>query len=938
MSINGSNDAPTVAAAATAVAEDTPTVSGALPAPADPDLHDVVSFVPQTNTAGLYGTLSVDAAGNYTYTLNNALPVVQGLGVGESLTDSFTFTVTDNHGATASNILAVTINGTNDAPAVTAATASIVEDTAGISGVLPTPADPDLNDVVSFVPQTNAAGSYGTLSVDADGNYTYVLNTSLPAVQGLGLGESLTDTFTVTVSDNHGGSSSTVVTMSINGSNDAPTVAAATAVIAEDTPTVSGVLPTPVDADIHDTVTFSPQANALGSYGTLNLDASGNYTYTLNNALPAVQGLGVGESLTETFTFTVTDNHGATTTNTLTVTINGTNDAPVLAAATVNVAEDSAVTSGTLPMPTDADVHDVVNFTPLSNAAGSYGTFSVDANGNYTYTLNTSLPAVQGLGLGESLTDSFTVTVSDNHGGTSSTVVTMSINGSNDAPTVAAATASIAEDTAGVSGTLPAPVDPDLHDVVTFSPQANAPGSYGTFNLDASGNYTYTLNNALPAVQGLGVGESLTDSFTFTVTDNHGATTTNTLTVTISGTNDIPVLAATTVNIAEGSAVTNGTLPTPTDADVHDVVSFTPLSNAPGSYGTFSVDADGNYTYTLNTSLPAVQGLGAGESLTDTFTVTVSDNHGGTSSTVVTMSINGSNDAPTVAAATASIAEDTPVVSGTLPTPVDPDLHDVVSFAPQANAAGLYGTFTVDASGNYTYTLNNALPAVQGLGVGESLTDSFTFTVTDNHGATASNTLIVTINGTNDAPTVSAAVNSIFEDTATVSGTLPTPADPDLHDVASFVPQTNTAGLYGTLSVDASGNYSYTLNNALPAVQGLGVGDKLTDTFTFTVSDGHGGTASNTLTLTINGTNDAPSVGASTASIAKTDVPYSGHLVTPTDPDISDTVTFIPKTNELGSYGRLTLNADGSYVYTLNTGLLAVINLLLNQHLTETFT
>ena len=78
--------------------------------------------------------------------------------------------------------------------------------------------------------------------------------------------------------------------------------------------------------------------------------------------------------------------------NTLAVTINGANDAPVLAATTVNIAEGSAVTSGTLPMPTDADVHDVVNFTPLSNAAGSYGTFSVDANGNYTYVLNTSLP------------------------------------------------------------------------------------------------------------------------------------------------------------------------------------------------------------------------------------------------------------------------------------------------------------------------------------------------------------------------------------------------------------------------------------------------------------------------------------------------------------------------------------------------------------------
>ena len=90
-----------------------------------------------------------------------------------------------------------------------------------------------------------------------------------------------------------------------------------------------------------------------------------------------------------------------------------------------------------------------------------------------------------------------------------------------------------------------------------------------------------------------------------------------------------------------------------------------------------------------------------------------------------------------------------PTVSGALPVPADPDLHDVVSFAPQTNTAGLYGTFTVDASGNYTYTLNDALPAVQGLGAGESLTETFTFTVTDNHGATATNTLTVTINGSN---------------------------------------------------------------------------------------------------------------------------------------------------------------------------------------------
>ena len=938
VSINGSNDAPTVAAATAAIAEDTPTVSGTLPAPVDPDLHDVVSFVPQTNTPGLYGTFSVDADGNYTYTLNNVLPVVQGLGVGESLTETFTFMVTDNHGATATNTLTVTVNGTNDAPTVAAATAAIAEDTASVSGTLPAPVDADIHDIATFTPQTNAPGSYGTLTLDANGNYTYTLNNSLPAVQGLGVGESLTDTFTVTASDGHGGTASNTLTVTINGTNDLPVLAATTANIAEVTAVTNGTLPMPTDADIHDTVTFTPQTNAPGSYGTFSVDADGNYSYALNTSLPAVQGLGAGESLTDTFVVTVSDNHGGTSSAVVTMSINGSNDAPTVAAATAAIAEDTASVSGTLPAPVDADIHDTVTFTPQTNAAGLYGTLTLDASGNYVYTLNNSLPAVQGLGVGESLTETFTFTVTDNHGGTGSNTLTVTINGTNDAPTVAAATAAIAEDTAAISGTLPAPVDPDLHDVVSFAPQANTAGLYGTFSVNADGNYTYTLNNALPAVQGLGVGEKLTDTFTYTVSDGHGGTASNTLTVTVNGTNDAPTVSAATATIAEDTASVSGTLPTPVDADIHDTVTFSPQTNTPGLYGTLSVDASGNYTYTLNNGLPAVQGLGVGESLTETFTYAISDGRGGTGSNTLTVTINGTNDIPVLAATTVNIAEGTAVTNGTLPMPTDADVHDVVSFTPLSNAAGTYGTFSVDASGNYTYTLNNSLPAVQGLGVGESLTDTLTFTVTDNHGATASNTLTVTINGTNDAPTVSAAVNSIFEDTATVSGTLPAPADPDLHDVVSFVPQTNTAGLYGTLSVNASGNYTYTLNNALPAVQGLGVGDKLTDTFTFTVSDGHGGTASNILTLTINGTNDAPSVGASTASIAKTDVPYSGHLVTPTDPDLSDIVTFIPKTNELGSYGRLTLNADGSYVYTLNTGLLAVINLLLNQHLTEKFT
>ena len=947
VTISGTNDAPTVAAATASVAEDTQiSASGTLPQPQDADIHDTVAFLPQTNTAGLYGSLTLSADGTYTYTLNNASPLVQSLGTGESVTDAFTFTVSDGHGGTASNTLTVTINGTEDLPVLTPATASVREDVQlTASGVVPPPFDADIRDTLTFTAKANEAGRFGTLTLNADGTYTYTLNNSLSAVQALGVGETLTDVFQYTVTDSQGGSSSSTLTVTINGTNDIPTVAAAIASVTEDTKiTASGILPTPQDTDIHDTLAFTPKVAEAGLYGKLTLAANGSYTYTLNNSLPAVQRLGVGETATDTFTYTVSDGHGGTSTNTLTVTINGTNDAPTIGASTASVTEDTLLTAtGSVPVPRDPDVHDVLSIQPMSNVAGTYGTLTLNADGTYTYTLNNSLPAVQALGAGERLLDVFTYTVRDNHGATGSNTLTVTINGTNDTPSVGNATATVTEDTqTTATGFLPSPTDPDAHDSVPFLPQNATAGLYGTLTLRADGSYTYALNNALPAVQALGVEETLSDTFTYTVSDGHGGTASNTLTVTISGTNDTPVASAAIASVIEDTQITTaGTLPPPRDIDIRDSVSFVPQPLSAGTYGTLTLAADGTYTYTLNNSLPAVQALGAGETLTDTLSYGVVDNHGAIGTGTLTVTISGTNDAPTATAAAASVTEDLALTAnGVLPPPRDVDIHDTLSFLPKAAEPGLYGTLTLRADGSYTYTLNNALPAVQALGVGETLTDTFTCTVSDGHGGTGSSTLTITVNGTDDAPSVAAAAASVTEDTGlTASGTLPAPTDPDAHDTPVFIPKTAEAGLYGSLTLNADGTYTYTLNNGSAAVQALGAGEKLADTFTYTVSDGHGGTASNTLTLTINGTNDAPSVAAAADSV-KEDVKLttSGILPAPTDPDAHDTPVFVPKTAEAGLYGSLTLNADGSYTYTLNNALPAVQTLGVGETLTDTFT
>ena len=950
ISIIGTNDVPTVAASTASVSDSgsagVPSgVSGILPAPHDPDAHDMVSFLPQNGTPGAYGTFTLHTDGTWSYDLDNNLPAVRALAPGDSLTETFTYTVSDNHGGTSSNTLTVTINGTNDAPTVAAAATSVTEDTQlTTSGTLPAPSDPDRGDTIAFVPQNGTLGHYGSLALGADGSYSYTLNNNLYAVQSLGVGETLTDTFTYTVTDSHGAIGSNTLTVTINGTNDAPTVAAAIASVAEDAQTTAtGTLPTPLDMDTHDSVSFLAQNGTPGTYGTLTLNADGSYAYALDNTSPTVQGLGVGETLTDTFTYTVTDNHGATASNTLTVTIHGTNDAPTVAAAAASVTEDTQITtSGTLPTPQDTDTHDTVSFVAQSGTPGTYGTFTLNADGSYTYVLNNSLPAIQTLGVGETLTDTITYTVSDGHGGTASNTLTVTINGANDAPTAAAAGAFVTEDTqATASGTLPLPQDPDLHDTVTFIPKTNETGTYGGLNLNADGSYSYALNNASPLVQGLGAGETVTDTFTYTVSDGHGGTASNTLTVTISGTNDAPTVAAAAASVTEDTQISaSGTLPQPQDTDLHDTVAFTPKAGEAGTYGSLTLNADGSYTYTLNNASPLVQGLGAGETVADTFTYTVSDSHGGTASNTLTVTISGTNDAPTVAAATASVAEDTQIsASGTLPQPQDTDIRDTVAFTPLSNAAGTYGTLTLNADGSYAYTLNNASPAVQGLGAGETATDVFTYTVTDGHGAPASNTLTVTIHGTNDAPTVAAAVASVTEDTQILaSGTLPVPHDTDTHDTVAFTPKLNETGTYGSLTLNADGTYIYTLNNASPAVQGLGAGETATDVFTYTVTDGHGGTGSNTLTVTIRGTNDVPTVAAATASATEdAQITASGTLPLPQDTDIHDTLTFTTKVAEAGLYGTLTLNADGSYTYTLNNASPLVQGLGAGESVTDAF-
>src|SRR5207237_851545 len=139
---------------------------------------------------------------------------------------------------------------------------------------------------------------------------------------------------------------------------------------------------------------------------------------------------------------------------------------------------------------------------------------------------------------GQSITDSFTAVSSD---GTASQVVTVTINGTNDAPVItsAAQSGAVKEDAQLVVAGTVASSDADHGATAAYS--GNASGSYGSFAVDAStGVWTYALDNA--AHQNLAQDESHTETFAVVVTDDFGATAVQNVILTVTGTNDAPVI------------------------------------------------------------------------------------------------------------------------------------------------------------------------------------------------------------------------------------------------------------------------------------------------------------------------------------------------------------------------------------------------------------
>lgn len=355
------------------------------------------------------------------------------------------------------------------------------------------------------------------------------------------------------------------------------------------------------------------------------------------------------------------------------------------------VNEDQAPVSGqsyTITGTANTDDPDgFVAQSDVSNALG-YGLFSINNSGVWTYTLDDGLDDV--IAQSETVTESFSITTLSGGDGSVTEVVQIDIVGLNDAPQVSGDDSANLTEPLLDSGTLDVPTgaalfdfyvtDPDRDTVLTVPSSLSGPDTLGTLSISSSDDlgdgqkdYNWSYSVSASAVSNLGLGETYTDSFTVTAEDEQGASEPFEINVVIAGTNDTPTVSgATTGSLVELVDAPNGTddalgiqtygntlTISETDTNDSQTVTIVPLSSSVGAFlGTMTAvrtddtqgDNSGALQWTYSISNAALDPLDEGETVEETFTITVQDDSGDAATDSVTQDITitltGRNDVP----------------------------------------------------------------------------------------------------------------------------------------------------------------------------------------------------------------------------------------------------------------------------------------------------
>ncbi len=798
-----------------------------------------VTFVSSSNPSLVDGsgvTISAGTDGNRTVTINPK----------DNQNGSTTIRLKVQDADKGSNEITfvVTVSAVNDDPTAGNIDVTMAEDTTRVIDVAPSIGDVDIAtnaDKITVSVQEGNGASHGVYSVSGT-KITYTPSTNFNG----------TDQITYTVTDDAKKTANGVIALTISQVNDPPAPKNDTAEVNEDGTVQINVLNLDTDVDQTAGINAHPELEVLSaSISEDDLkDPEHGKILILNNVVtydPKDDFNG-----TDTFEYYCKDGE-AQTKATVTVTINQVNDNPVAQADTTTTYEDTAVTYNVLANDTDVDTDPAWNFATPVHTKSEFAIAKIELTGTINGTASfsgnsiTFTPKLDYVG-----TQTISYEMRDGHGGTSASTLSVKIGSEDDSPVAGDDVMSTTEDNAVTINVLTNDQDADIGDTLRFDRFTDSVSSLpGTFTTNANGSVTFTPK------------ANYNGSFQvdYYVVDSTNLTDVGTISVSVSAVNDQPVAEDTSVTTQEDLATTIDVAGLISDADITTNEDSIRVSIAAGdvpAHGSYKLDGT-QITYT-----PAKDFNGK-----DQIVYTVTDSKGLQDTGTISITVSAVNDKPVTKDDSATTKEDTPVTIDVLVNDSDVDTTTGLNESPAAKitlssvGSAAHGTVKI-AGGKITYEPNANFNG----------TDRFTYTVSDGT-LTETGSVSVSISQENDAIVAKDdEASTPDEDPVTIDVLLnDTDVDTDetnnlaeLHKRSEFELTAVGPAHNGTTKI-VSGKILYTPEDRFSGK----------DSFTYTVSDGHGESRTAKVTVTVLSVNDAP-------RIVQVPKPVDGTKAIPPDP------------------------------------------------------
>ena len=784
------------------------------------------------NGGAAHGTVILNADGTFNYE-----PTFNFNG-----TDVFTYRVCDIDGDCSTALTTISVNSVNDLPVV-------VDDLnttlAGISvngnvSVNDTPSG-DGGNVWSLL-GTNGGATLGTVMLNPSGAYIYT-----PAFGAWG-----TDSFLYQLCDANGDCVAATVTIIIDYDYHSLDLVNDVNSTLEDTPVNGNVSSndTPIDNDI--TIWELDGAYGGALHGKVTMNPDGTYTYT-----PNADYFGP-----DVFTYKVCDANSVCKTAVVNITITSVNDLPIavndVASTPENVGFHGNIIGNDTPSGDGGNVWSLVG----ADGGAAHGTVTLGADNIYTYT-----PALNYYG-----PDVFNYHVCDYDGDCSSATVTIAIDHNDHAPVAVDDLVSVTEDTP-FTGDVSTNDTPSLDGGNAWS--LGVAALHGNVIMNSNGTFTYT-----PVANYNG-----TDQFIYRVCDGDGDCSAATVSLTISGVNDLPAttndIASTPVDVILNGSVVGNDVPSGDGGNTWSLVG----TNGGAIHGIVSMDMSGSYTYTPT----------SGYSGTDVFNYQLCDVDNDCSNATVTVTVNASGNAPVARNDTNTTPEDTPVAANASDND-NPSLDGGNIWTLVGLSGGaLHGVVTMSTSGSYTY-----IPEANYNG-----TDKFNYQICDVNNDCSVAHITITITSVNDVPVAVDDIASTPEDVALYRGVMANDTQSGDGGNTWRLDGSNGNALHGTVTMTTSGFYTYT-----PEVNYHGP-----DTFYYLLCDIDGDCSQGTVTITIDSVDDSPVAVNDNVNVIQNNTLNNSAADNDTPSGDGGNIWTLVGTNGGANHGTVTLNTNGSYIY-----------------------